>query len=426
MYFEFRNFGGAMFFKNTAHDVKFNVYNGIFLAIATNLVNPYYAKFAQRLGASDYHLAFLNSGPAFVSIFALIPGALIIEALGRKQHTTSIFMLIHKLFFLMLAIVPWLSGVSKPGVFVALVALMNFPGAIYSTGYQSSVGDLFPAKERYDAMSLRNRYADLFRLIITFLSGFALTTVSQNNGHTLIMYQVFFVIAFIFGCFEVYTYYAFENLSKHSSGKRITITAFYHTLKSGVAYVIQNSEFKLFFICSLIFHFGWQMGWPLFNIYMLQTLSASEGWLSAVSIASALSSILTVTYWGKFAQKHGNTIAIIIATFGMSITPFLYVVSESLAMLVVFNVLIGISITGTTLVLFNMLLDVTPSSNRTTIISIYNTLIAVSATIAPIIGVAIKDAKGLSFALITVGLLRLLGCLSFLIRKKIRNRMALN
>ena len=171
--------------------------------------------------------------------------------------------------------------------------------------------------------------------------------------------------------------------------------------------------------CSLTFHFGWQMGWPLFNIFMIKTLGANEAWLSAISIASGLSSIATSTLWAKFSDKYGNTLTIAIATFGMSITPILYALSNSIWMLVVFNIIIGISIAGTILVLFNMLLEVTPTKNRTTIVSIYNTFIAVSATIAPIVGVTLKNFTNIKTALIIVGCFRLLGSFTFYLRKKL-------
>lgn len=398
-------------------NLHMNIYNGIALAIAVNLVNPYYAKFAQRLGATDYQLAYLNSWPAFVSIFALIPGALILETFGSKHKSTSRFMLFHKFFFIALACVPFIQSISRPWLFIALVGLMNFPGSIYSMGYQSCVGDLFTASERSTAMSLRNKYSDVFRLLITMISGQLLTTLPKTDGQTIHLYQVFFVIAFGFGLLEYLTFKNFKMETAYEA-KSPNLIDFFSTFKDGLHYIAKSKEFQLFFVCSLIFHFGWQMGWPLYNIYMINTLGANEAWLAAVSIASGLSSILTASYWGKFADRYGNTLAIVIATFGMSITPFLYVMSKSLIMLVLFNIIIGVSITGTVLVLFNMLLDVTPSKNRTTIISIYNTLIAISATIAPIIGVALQNITSLEFALIFVGFLRLLGSVSFYLRKK--------
>ncbi len=409
----------------TERNIKTNILNGVYAAIALNLVNPYYAKFAQRLGATDYQLAYLNSWPAFISLFALIPGALLLETLGKKQVNSGRFMLFHKLFFVALASVPFITIVSQPWLFIILVGLMNFPGSIYTMGYQSCIGDLFEPSERNRAMSLRNRYADLFRLIVTFISGQLLSTLPSTNAEAIRLYQVFFLLAFCFGLLEVASFKKLKSPKLESPSQRVrpTPSDFWETLKNGLRFIKSDRAFQLFFICSLIFHFGWQMGWPLFNIYTIKTLGANEAWLSAISIASGLSSILTATLWGRFSDKHGYTLSIVIATFGMSITPFLYVMSRSIAMLVLFNVIIGVSITGTVLFLFNMLLEVTPSENRTTIISLYNTAIALSATIAPIIGVTIQTHTSIQVALIVVGCLRLLGCASFYFRKKVAARL---
>ena len=83
-----------------------NIYNGIALAIGANLVNPYFAKFAGRLGATDYELAYLNSLPAFISLFALIPGAIFLDLFGNKLKSTAGIMLFHKFFYLLFAAVP--------------------------------------------------------------------------------------------------------------------------------------------------------------------------------------------------------------------------------------------------------------------------------------------------------------------------------
>lgn len=400
-------------------NVGINISNGIALAIATNLVNPYYAKFAERLGANDYQIAYLNSLPAFVSLFALIPGAIFIDVFGNKLKTTTWFMLAHKIFFLLIAFLPLIDGVSKPWLFIILIALMNLPGAIYTMGYQSSIGDIFSPSERGLAMSLRNKYADLFRLGITLLSGVMLS-LPKSDVQIILLYQIFFFVSFIFGIWEVTSFAKFTTkapLEGRDTGDALKKT--WSAIKVSLRFTLTDKTFKLFMVASLIFHFGWQMGWPLFNIYTISKLGANEMWLSAISIASGLASILTATHWAKFADKRGNPLAAFIATFGMSITPILYVLSESLTMLVLFNLLIGFSITGTTLVLFNLLLEATPTKNRTTIIAFYNTLIAVSATIAPVIGVWIMEQTSLDTSLIITGGLRFLGCLAFFFMSRV-------
>lgn len=412
-------------------NISINVYNGIALAVAFNLVNPYYAKFAERLGANDYQMAYLNSLPAFVSLFALIPGAIFIDLFGNKLKSTTWIMLLQKIFFLIIAFVPLISGVSKPWLFIILIALMNLPGSIYTMGYQSSIGDIFSPSERGLAMGLRNRYSDIFRLMITFVSG-VLLSLPKNDTQIIMLYQIFFVLSFLIGLLEVYTFSKFtavgvnvlSNPIKAPVSKESYLQGLKKILKAfkvSLTFSLTDKVFKQFLVASIIFHFGWQMGWPLFNIYTITKLGANEAWLSAISIAGGFTSILTATTWAKFADKRGNTLAAVLATFGMSVTPFLYVLSDSLYMLVLFNVIIGLSITGTVLVLFNLLLEATPSQNRTTIIALYNTALAVSATIAPIIGVWIMQKTTLDISLLITGFFRFMGCFAFLLMSRKRS-----
>lgn len=402
------------------NNYSINIYNGIAISIASNLVNPYYAKFIERLGANDYHMAYLNSLPAFISLFALIPGAILIDSSSNKLKTTTWIMFMHKIFFLLIAAVPLVSGVSKPWLFVILIALMNLPGSVYSMGYQSSIGDIFTPRERGMAMGQRNKYSDIFRLGITLLSG-VLLSMPKSDSEVILLYQVFFILSFFLGLFEVYTFSKFTvaNETVHTPSKQ-RFSKIVNAFKDSFRFTFKDKAFKKFLIASLLFYFGWQLGWPLFNIYTINKLGANEAWLSAISIANGIASILTVSYWAKFADKKGNGIAIFVATFGMSVTPFLYVLSQSLWSLLFFNIFIGISIIGTTLVLFNLLLEATPRENRTTIISIYNTFIAVSATFAPVLAVWIMEQTSLDISLMVTGFFRFVGCFAFFIisRKK--------
>lgn len=398
-------------------NIKTNIINGIASVIALSLVNPFFAKFAERIGASDYHIAYLSSLPAFISIFALLPGALIIEGFNNKKITTAIILFSNKIFYILLAFVPFISSNYQPWVFVILVGLMNFPGSIYRLGYQSCIGDIFDLHSRSRAMSLRNRYSDMFRLLATFIAGQLLKVIPSNNSETIKLYQIFFIIAFVISMIEVFSFlkFKFECINEKTDNFK---SEYIKRIKETIKNIPKQKDFISFVIASLIFHFGWQMGWPLFNIYNIKYLNADEGWLSAISIASGLSSIITVSLWGKLADKKGNSLVLSIATLGMALTPILVANARNLITLVWFNIIIGISVSGTILVLFNILLEVTPSKNRTIYIALYTTLISISATISPLIGVWLKDKFSIYIALVIVGVLRLIGSVSFFIRRK--------
>ncbi|MDG2835086.1 MFS transporter, partial [Vibrio parahaemolyticus] len=179
--------------KLVSYNIRVNIINGVFAAITFNLVNPYLAKFAERLGATDYQIAYLTSFPFFISIFAYIPGAILIESLSDKKKTTAVTMFIHKLFYLFLALLPFLKGINQASVFVILIGLMNLPGAIATMGYQSSIGDVFKIEDRGNAMGLRNKYSTIFALAVTFISGQLLTHIPKTNQDSIRLYQIFFV-----------------------------------------------------------------------------------------------------------------------------------------------------------------------------------------------------------------------------------------
>lgn len=398
------------------YNIKVNIICGICATVSLNLVNPYFAKFAERLGATDYQIGLLTSLPHFVSIFAFIPGAILIESNSNKKKVTGTIMLLHKFFYLLLATVPFFNNVNRASLFVILIGLMNLPGSIGTMGYQSSIGDIFLPRDRGISMGLRNKYATICSMIVTFLSGLILANIPKTNNESIILYQIFFVIAFIISLGEVISYFNFKGMKQNRDNNCKYIDSLKETIKS----IPKQKDFIIFTLCSVFFHIGWMGAQPLFSIYSIKVLKANEIGLSAISIASSLSSIIAYTKWAKFADKKGNSLALSIAIFGMGITPILYALSSTIKQLVLFNIIVGVSVAGTTLILFNILLEVTPKENRTVYIAIYNTFIAVISAIAPMIGIAIKEATTMKIALVIIGLLRITASIFFFIRDKHR------
>lgn len=394
--------------SNTVYNKRINVINGVLATIAMNLVNPYFAKFAERLGANDYQIAYLTSLPHFVSILAFIPGALLIESLSNKQKTIGSTMIIHKFFFLFIAMVPFLN-INQASSFIILVGLMNLPGAIGTMGYQSSMGDVFSLGDRKEAMGLRSRYSSFIGIIVTFISGRLLTSLSNTNEEAIILYQVFFLIAFLVALGEVRFFFKLKGFEKKEKRDFKSLNA----LKQVLIDITKNKKFMIFIFASMFFHVGWIGAQPLFSIYMIKILGANEAWLSAISIASAFSSIWAYTKWPKFADSKGTNVALSIAIVGMGITPILYALSSKIYMLVLFNIIIGVSVAGTVLLLFNILLEIIPNENRTIYIAVYNTLIAIISGVSPILGVKVMNMTNITVALVAVAIIRLTSSIFF-------------
>lgn len=395
-----------------------NITNGVAAALSLNLVNPYYAKFIERMGATDYHIALLNSLPALISVFAFVPGAIWIDSAKNKIKTTAFIFLLQKFFFIAMVFVPFMTSVNRPLLFVLLVGLMNFPGSIAGIGYQSCVGDLFSSHERGRTMALRNRFSEIFKLGITLISGQLLTILPKSNTDVLHLYQIFFVIAFFIGIIEVIL------MAKFRAGTTAPATApkpsaFMPNLLSTLKRLPKHKPYISFVLCSLIFHFGWQMGWPLMNIVNLKVLNADEFGLAAISISGGLSTILITTFWARMAERRGNNFTLTIVSLGLALSPIFFIIVRSILEMVFYNFIICLFVAGTILILFNMLLEVTPVENRTLYIALYNIIINISAAVAPMLSVWLKDMTSLHTALWIVTGLRLLGSLAFFFRSRL-------
>lgn len=408
--------------KLVKYNIKMNVMNGVFAVLAANLVVPYFPKFAERLGAGDFLIGLLSSLPAAICIFTLIPGAILIENFKNKKNITGAIIFIHKLFYLLLAVVPFLPKSYQALVFVLIVGIMNLPGSVGGMGYQSSIGDIFDSRELGRAMSSRNIYSTAIGTLITLLSAQLITKIPKTNNQTIILYQVLFIVTFILAMGEVIAFFKLRGIRTVKKEKE---TKYIDSLKETIRNISKERNYKIFTISSLVFYFGWQMGWPLFNIYTISNLKGDEFWFSIIAVSSSLASVGAYKFWAKFARNKGNIYALFIATIGMSLTPLMYAVSRNLPTLVFFNIIVGISTAGTTQILFNLLLEVTPNNNRTIYIAIYNTIINISAAVSPLIGVAISEKTNIYIALIIVSFLRFVGSIAFMISSKLIDRMQL-
>jgi len=393
---------------------RMNMINGIFLALALHLTKPYNAKFALRLGGTDYHVAMISSLPAIVAALSLIPLSIWIERSENHQKRTAALMLTHKLFYLVMALLPFFEGVDQAALFVLCVGLMNLPFAGSQMGHQAFVGEIFQPDQRATAMSLRNRASDIARLLITLVSGQLMLRLPKTNTDFIHLYQAFFFLAFLIGLGEVISFMRFKGLAKKVKSGQVEN----HPLRDVIRRLPSEKDYLVYGACALIFYFGWQMGWPLFSLYQIQNLGADEFWLSTFSVSFSIFSILSVTFWARLADEKGNRLVIVLTTFLMALTPIVFAMTKSLPMMAALQIIPGTATAGTLLVLFNSLLEVTPEKNRTIYIAIFTTATYISASIAPVLSVWVKNQTTIVTALVITGCVRMAGTLALYLRQK--------
>ncbi|MBI9013976.1 MAG: MFS transporter [Clostridiales bacterium] len=382
---------------------------GIMFELMMRLYQPFQAKFLQRLGGSDVHIALMSSLPGLVMAFIVLPGAIYLNRLEDKHKATGRLILISRMFLLMFASVPFLPTNLQPILFVIFVVLMSVPNSIYFTSYQSFIGDLFEPAARADAIGKRNMFTVPATVILTFFTGLALKYLPGNEAERIQLYQMFYVIAFVFGVVEYFIFKKFKIPPLDSKKKKLTFN---------FKEFMNNKKFTRFLKSSLIFHFGWQMAWPLFTIYTISVLNADEAWLGYMSIGQSLAMFFGYLFWAKKINKYGNHVITAICTMGMALTPIFYILSPNLSILLLSATVSGFFTAGTISVLLSDLLEVIPQEKRVLYIGLYTVFTNVSLAISPLVGSYLKETFSITVALGAAAFFRMLGSVSFFKRSK--------
>lgn len=365
-------------------NIRANSFNGLFNSIAQNMVLPFLGVYARDLGATSFQFGLLNALPSTVSTLSLLPALSWIEKQKDKVKFTAILTLVARIFYPLFA----LATVLDNGVYLLLIfyGLSALPWSWSSLSWKSLVGDAIPEESRDHAFSQRNRIVAISSIAITLLAGIIMDALKFPWS-----FRVVFLASFLFSLAEISFLFRMKPLT-HGSESRVFIPL------SNMFKV--NPEYRRFTIGNLIFQIGYQGLLPLFTIYTVQNLKATPGWVSLISIASALGQIVFYPLWAKFSRRFGKRLMISLASFLMALSPIFYAVSTNLLSLVIFNFIIGSFWAGYYLVSFNFLLSVSPSDSRERYIAVFNTLTNATGIFLPLLGVGLASLIGIRLAFI--------------------------
>lgn len=400
--------------RDLARNIWFNNANGIAFTLAFNLFNPFLGIFALKLGAPDSYVALLSSLPAATSILAMLPAARFIDRLAEKKRITAWFIALNRVFYLLIALLPWLSPRHAALWLVLLVGLMNIPGSIAGVAWQSFIAGIIPPSMRNGVFAHRNLLMGAAGLIPLVAAGPLIDWLGSPLG-----YQVAFGLASVMAIAEVAFFLGIREKAPAAAAARGRGAARTDVLSPSalrlrlLGTVRRYPAYWRFSLAAVFFHVAWIMSWPLFTIYNVDVLGANNSWISAINVVAAVASILTYRAWGRLADRIGTQPATALAALGLAGFPILVAFSHTILGVTILNAYVGVFGGAIGFLLQNSMLDVAPEQNRTGYIAIYNTLINVAAAVSPLLGVALLQVMTIQSAFVLSGVLRALGGLAF-------------
>jgi len=386
----------------TEKNLKLSIVEGSFNSAASSITDSYITPFLLSLGADNVQIGLANSLKSFANIFSQIPGAKLTNYLSRKS-VWIISSLISRLLWIPIIIIPFF----YPNPIIAIIALFTLASfflTLRSPAWSSLMGDIVPMKIRGAYFGKRNMIMGFCGLFATLISGIILSVYGFTT--IFIMSVVFGMISILFFIFMYEPYFKKTYVYKHEIS--------FHP-KNIINAIKINKNFSLFTAYVMFTNFAVEISAPFIAVYMLKDLNVSYEWFAILIFVGALVKTIFNKYWGKLADRYGNRRIMFVCGILISFVPFGYMLSSNIAHLLIVKIFDGFAWAGFDIVVFNFLLDITPSKKRPGYVANYTFVTGIGSVIGAIFGAYLAQTYSNSFFIGLYGL-QIVFFISFILR----------
>jgi MFS family permease len=355
--------------------------------VTNGIVATFLSVYALRLGASEQQIGLLAALPPLVYIFLFIPAGRFVQSRRDIKQSGLAGLYLARLQYLLIALLPFLPSAYRVPALLVIVMLASIPVCIGNVAFTNVIADVVPPQARPHVVSRRNLLLSLTSALAAALAGKMLDLLPMPQN-----YQLLFVLAFGFAMLSVYF------LSRMAIPDATTVgdfslhpRLFVQQVREIVQIAWATPAFLRFTLGSVALHSGLVFAWPLFSLWWVNGLKASEGVIGIVTTVNMVIAMGANLLWARVAERRGNRLVALIGFGALSMLPIMYCLSPSAEMVIIPEIVGGVCAPAMSLGLFNVWLEVMPVANRPAYIAFYMAAISIPMFLAPLIatGVAV-------------------------------------
>lgn len=392
----------------------------IFWASILGSVATFNAAYAIRLGANNFEVSLLNSIPALMAVLVSFPAGQFLQRKRRAAPWVMGSLFLNRVGYLFVAAAPLLHlfNLSSGMVAVSILVLLSIPGNFFNVGWTPLLAEIVPENRRAAVFTARNIINQATVCVVVFLCGQWLNAVVFPLN-----YQVLYGFGFVISLLSSYFLYKLEipdgpePPAAAAPMLRLPLAErFQHVHQSAVDFwneMVRQPEFTRITMNTLMHGFGIWMAGPLYTLYYVRELNASDAWLGINGTLASLGTIAGYSLWRWLISKWGEPLVLKRTIVLLGLYPSLVGLSPSLTLILGLGILNGLAVPGVNLAHYNTLLRVIPADARPRYTAIYMTVLNVGAFICPMIALVFADWIGLGPMLVISGLLSVIGSTSF-------------
>lgn len=366
-----------LFEEKKKRNLRLAIWEGVFTASNVGCGETYVPAFAIALGASNIQIGLLASLPNLIAALVQLNTPQFVKALQSRKKLINAFVLLQVLMWFPMMAIPFVSFKGNEILFlIAFYTLYLSFGSLTLPAYGSLLSDSVSEAGRGRYFSWRGKVIGMMTVLSGFLAGFILYGCSSH---------VYWGFAAIFSLAAMAKFASNCFLFKlHDFPYRMARDYYFSFLD--FVRRLPESNFAKYVFSIGFFHLAAYMAGPYFTVLMLRDFGFSYLTYTILTTAAAVSSLLSLTYWGKHGDEFGNTKLFKISGILISFIPLFWFVSHEVWYLFLVQLVAGYLWGGFNLCCANFIYDVSIPEKRVYCISYYNVVVGVGIFVGTLLG----------------------------------------
>lgn len=370
---------------------RLSVIEGAAWSVMYGFGDAYLSPFALWIGAGNRAMAVLGSLPLVIGALAQVAGASVAERLGRRKPllvgTTTMQAIAYVLLYV--GVLTW------PSLAVRWVLLMSavlmWLGAFGSAAWTSWMGDVTHEHDRGRYFARRNSVI-MITLTVSMLAAAWLLSTFRRTDRTLIGFGVLFTVAAMARALSSWL------LSGHWEPPMVRAAdagfSFWDFLRR-----MPTSNFAKFSLLVAMMNGATNVAGPFFSVYMLRDLHWTYQQFTLNTVVQLLAQMAAYRWWGAVCDRHGARVTIKAASVMLPILPILWALTTDFRLLLLAQVLSGVTWAGFNLATTNFIYDAVTPAKRARVVGYHGLLNATCTLIgANLIGAPLAESLPSEFA----------------------------
>lgn len=373
-----------------------------------NAASPFLPVFLTRLGATSFEVGLLTSMPALTGLLLAIPMGQFLQNQRKIVPWFSTARLgVITCYALTGLITFFLADQTAIIGILAIWALATIPQTMLSITFSVVMNGVAGPHHRFELMTRRWSTMGFTTAITVLLIGQVLELISFP-----VNYQIVFIFLSVGGLISYYysSRLELEDIQAHRLPRRISLK---EQTKEYIQLVKSEKPFQSFIIKRFVYLSGNALALPLFPLYFVREVNASDSWIAIISTAQTAVVIIGYFFWTNQSRRKGSRPILLWCTIGSALYPVLAALTRQAPLIAVFAGLNGIFSAGINLVFFDELMKTVPEEYSSTFVSLAQGFQYLSSVISPIIGTTLGDTFGYGIALAVSGGIQFIGFLMF-------------